>query len=127
MLEPHAWSRDRPRKSPDGTHIFHLIRSCHSIHVRPMCQTNILIDGGGAAWVAGLGNMSIAKTTVSEGRADADRLSRSHAPKLTWPGGSPNTTDPTQPTKAGDMYAFGIMAWEVQTDSLIQHRSTCSL
>ena len=91
-----------------------------------MCQTNILIDGGGAAWVAGLGNTSIAKT-VPDGRASVGRLSRGHAPELTWPGGSQNTIDPTQPTKAGDMYSFGIMAWEVRTDSLIQHHSIYSL
>ena len=38
----------------------------------------------------------------------------------------PNLTDPTHPAKAVDMYAFGVMTWEVrQTPSygIVQFRS----
>ena len=36
------------------------------------------------------------------------------SPELAWPRTSPNTID--VPTKAGDMYAFGGLAYEVRTD-----------
>ena len=41
-----------------------------------------------------------------------DRLSRSRAPELAGAGTS-NLVDPTHPTQASDMYAFGVMAFEV--------------
>ena len=43
----------------------------------------------------------------------SDQLSRSRAPGLARPGTLSNLADPTHPTKAGDMYAFGVMAFEV--------------
>lgn len=94
-----------------------------------MFQANILVDKDGAAWIAGLGNTSIlphsTARTVREGRTSTDRLPHSRTPEPTWPGRSPNLTDPTQPTKADDVCAFGAMAWEVQTESLVQNCSVC--
>lgn len=46
---------------------------------------------------------------------DVDRLDRSRA-DLVGPGLSPNVTDSTQDAKSGDMYAFGVLAFEVGTN-----------
>ena len=56
------------------------------IHARFMCQSNVLVDKCGTACIAGLGNASILL----------------------------NMTEPTYSALGCDMYAFGIMAWEVQ-------------
>ena len=48
-----------------------------------------------------------------------DRLSRSRAPELAGLWMSPNVNGPAHPTKASDMYAFGVMAWEVWMDSFL--------
>ena len=45
-----------------------------------------------------------------EGRMSIKRIC---APELTFPGMSPCVTDSTCPTRAKDMYAFGVMAFEV--------------
>ena len=50
---------------------------------------------------------------------NTDRLSRSRAPELVGPGTSSNLTDPTHQTKASDMYAFGVMAFEVWINSSV--------
>ena len=48
----------------------------------------------------------------------AGRLPRGDAPEVVR-GSSP-------PTKASDMYAFGVVAWEVWVDSFACHCSVCS-
>jgi hypothetical protein len=48
---------------------------------------------------------------------DTNALSRGCAPELAVPGMSPNATDATHPTKASDMYAFGVMTFEVREDT----------
>jgi len=47
-----------------------------------------------------------------------NRLSCACAPELTALGVSPGVTDLTPRTKASDMYAFGVMTFEVWTDPL---------
>ena len=94
-----------------------------------MRQANILVEKDGAVRIAGLGDASIlshAMTRVVEGGTHTDRLPR-HTPRFTWLRKSPNLTDSTHPTKAGDMYAFGVVAWEVRTDSFVRKYSVSSL
>lgn len=43
---------------------------------------------------------------------------------MTGLGESQNATDHTYSTKDGDMYAFGVMTWEVWTDSFARCYST---
>ena len=76
-------------------------------HTLTFAQTNILVDARGRAHVAGLG---MAFLSAMPG-VDIDRFFRGAAPELTDPqrfgltgGGA---------TKASDMYAFGVLAWEV--------------
>ena len=120
MLKPYARLGDRARSPRGGAHFFYLIHSCHTIHI--LSQANILVDKDGTAWIAGLGNTFILPRptagTVPENRTGTIRLSRSHAPGWTWPRMSPDRTDPAHPTKADDMYAFGVLAWEVRTGSI---------
>ena len=71
-------------------------------------QTNILVDADGHARVAGLGATSVPSVVP---RVDVDRF---------FPGAAPELIDPqrfrltnTGATKASDMYAFGVLTWEV--------------
>jgi len=82
-------------------------------------QVNILIDKDGTTRIAGLGDASIPSCSTAwttEGGASVDRLSRNRAPETTL---STLSQNPTGLTKASDMYAFGVMAWEVRTDSFV--------
>jgi len=56
-----------------------------------------------------------------------NRLSRACAPELTAPGASWDITDPKPRTKASDMYAFGVMTFEVRTDTSGRYFSARSL
>jgi len=90
----------------------------HKIHVRLTPQVNILVDKFGTVHISGLGNAYILPQSTdqtAEGGTSPDRLSRSRAPELTGLGVSPNAADIIHPTKASDMYAFGVMSWEVRT------------
>jgi hypothetical protein len=71
-------------------------------------QTNILVDADGRARVAGLGVASISYTVPV---VDVDRFFHGAAPELVDPQrfGSTNTGA----TTASDVYAFGVVAWEV--------------
>ena len=107
----------------------HPIHSHHTIHIRLMRQANILVDKDDTIWIGGLANALILPHPTArtvEGRTSTDQLSRSCAPELTWPGAPPNLDDPTYPTKASDMYGFGIMAWEVRAGSFGWYHSACS-
>ena len=115
----HARPEHRPRSPPDGTLSPCPTHSCRIIHVRLTSQANILVDKDGTPRIAGLGNaFAFSHSTVQkmEGRASADRPPRGHALGLTWSVKSPHISDPTYLTEASDMYAFGVMAWEVWTD-----------
>lgn len=86
-------------------------------HVGLMSQENILVDKSGTPHIAGLGNVHIlphsAALTAEDG-ADIGQPFRSHA-GLAGPALSPKGTDATHPTKTGDMFVFGILAFEVRT------------
>lgn len=73
-------------------------------------QTNVLIDLRGHAHLGGLGAAFIPPTVP---RMDIDRFFHGAAPELASyrPFGS---TD-TGATKATDVYAFGVLAWEVSS------------
>ena len=80
----------------------------YSVHALTFVQTNILIDTGGRAYIAGLGAASIPPVVLG---ADIDRFFHGAAPEL---------IDPqrfgfvgTESTKASDIYAFGVIVWEV--------------
>lgn len=76
-----------------------------------------MVDKDGTPQIAGLGNTSIiphsAAWTVDD-RTSADRLSHGCAPELAWPPKPSDLTGPVHPTVVDDMYAFGVMAWEVR-------------
>ena len=73
----------------------YLIRSYHSIDIHFMFQVNILVHKDGTAWIAGLGNMS------------------------TLPHPTARTVE-GRTAKSRDIYAFGVMAYEVKMDSFVQ-------
>jgi hypothetical protein len=86
----------------------------------PTYQANILVDKKGAALVAGLGSASIPSHSAgrtAEDMTSAGGLSRSDAPEV--------VRGSSLPTKASDMYAFGLMAWEVRVGSFTRHCSVC--
>jgi hypothetical protein len=70
--------------------------------------------------IAGLGSASVLSHSAgrtAEDRTSAGRLSLSNAPEVVH--GSSITT------QASDVYAFGVMAWEVRVDSFAWHCSAC--
>lgn len=76
-------------------------------------QTNILVGSDGRARIAGLGTASILRAMPG---VDVDR---------SFPGAAPELIDPqrwgsTDPgaTKASDVYAFAVLAWEVRMESV---------
>ena len=71
-------------------------------------QRNILVDVGGHARVAGLGVACLPSTTP---KVDVDRFFHGAAPELVHPQRF-GLTD-TGATNESDMYAFGVLAWEV--------------
>ena len=84
-----------------------------------VAQRNILVDKDGTLRIAGLGNAYIlphstafeAECGVGTGGLPRGRI------ELAWSEMTSNVTDSTQPTKANDMYSFGVMAFEVRTNS----------
>ena len=77
-------------------------------HALIFVQTNILVDAGGHVRIAGLGAASI-PSVVSEVEVD-----------WSFYGAAPELIDPqrfglvgAEITKASDIYAFGIIAWQV--------------
>ncbi|KAF9644639.1 kinase-like protein [Thelephora ganbajun] len=79
---------------------------------------NILVHKDGSVRMAGLGNAYILPQSpawTGESGTSTDRLSRSRAPELVGPGMSQGMSDSTLPTKASDMYSFGVMAFEILT------------
>jgi len=121
-LESYARPGRHPRTHPYGTLSLHPACSRHIIHLRLVSQVNILVDKNGIPRITGLGNATVlpsagSATKTERGRASADQLSRYHAPEITWPGTPLDPTGPMRPTKASDMYAFGVMAGEVRTNS----------
>ena len=92
-------------------------------------QGNIIVDKDGTPRIAGLSNASILPRSITwteDSRTSTDRLFRSCAPELIWPGVSPNLTNPIYPTKASDIYAFGVIAWEVRKPSYLSSIFQCA-
>ena len=71
-------------------------------------QTNILVNAGGHVRIAGLGAASIPPTLPW---IDVDQFFHSAAPELIDP--QRFGFSGTEITKASDIYAFGVIAWEV--------------
>ena len=84
--------------------------SAHRIFTVAFFQTNVLVDSEGTPRIGGLGS-AIFKSPVVAWPEEPDTLTRSSAPEFVHPEafGLPNT----QPTKAGDVYAFGVLAYQV--------------
>ena len=130
VLEAHARLGHCPRRPPDGMSPIHPIQSCHVIQAHLVSQANILIDKDGAPRIGGLGNaftLPNPAAQIVEGRMGTNRFSRACAPELTVPGASRDATDPKPRTKASDMYAFGVMTFEVWTDTFVWYFSVRSL
>ena len=71
-------------------------------------QTNVLVDAGGRARIAGLGAASVQS---NESGVDVDRFFHGAAPELVDPQRFRLVN--TGATTASDVYAFGVLAWEV--------------
>jgi len=85
-------------------------------------QANILVDKDKAPRIAGLSNAFILPSPAArtvEDRMSTNRLSCACAPELTALGVSPDVANPKPRTKASDMYAFGVMTFEVWTDTAV--------
>ena len=80
-----------------------------------------MVDKDGTARIAGLGNASILHSTAGtvKGGTSSDRLYRGRAPELACPGMFSDLPESIHPTKASDMFAFGVMAWEVWAETLV--------
>ena len=88
------------------------IFSTHHTLTLTFFQTNVLVDSDGTPRIAGLGSALIQSSgpvALSEGSFE---LTRCSAPELVNPDafGLPGP----QTTKASDMYAFGVLAYEVK-------------
>ena len=81
---------------------------CTLIHMPMFFQVNIIIDADGRARVAGFG---VASVPSAVRRVDVDRFFPSAAPELIYPQCFRLTN--TGATKASDIYAFGVLTWEV--------------
>ena len=100
----HTQTKYRPWEPEDCILLLHL----HFDHALTSAQTNILIDAHGNARIAGLGVACLQSATSV---VDIDRFFHGAAPELVYPQSS-GLID-TGPTKESDMYAFGVLAWEV--------------
>ena len=83
-------------------------------HALTFVQTNILVDADGHARVLGLGAACIPSAAPW---VDVDRFFHGAAPELVDPGRFRSTN--TEATTASDVYAFGILAYEVSGWHLI--------
>ncbi|KAF9647228.1 kinase-like protein [Thelephora ganbajun] len=100
-----------------------IARSVNSLHDLDtvhggLRMVNILVDNDGTPHIAGLGNayvLSHSTAWMAEGRTSTNQLSRSRAPELAGLGMSPSVPSSTHPTKASDMCAFSVMAFEILT------------
>ena len=73
-------------------------------------KTNVLVDSEGTPRIGGLGSAISEFSSVARSESP-DMLTRSSAPELVDPGAF-ELLD-TQPTRASDVYAFGVLAYQV--------------
>ena len=87
-------------------------------------QTNIRIDDKGAAKIAGFASATLPNITSED--IDEPVESRWCSPELLHPG--PFGLAKAKTTKASDVYAFGMLAYEVSSSFRLvpQHYSICS-
>ena len=85
------------------------------------------MDEDGIAHLAGLGNAHILLDSTVTAMGGEMSIDRAHKPELNGPGVSPGDTDAAHPTKADDMYAFGVMIFEVRFHFSYGIFSLCSL
>lgn len=85
--------------------------SQHICHTLTSFQTNILIDSGGHAHIAGLGAALFPSTMPG---VDIDTFFHGAAPELVDP--QHFGMSDSRATKASDMYAFAVVSWEVSLE-----------
>lgn len=83
-------------------------------HLGLMSQANVLVDKEGAPHLAGLGNAYIPLHSTIWMLEDRMGTEHAYAPELTAPETLLDWTDSAHSTKAINMYAFGVMAFEVR-------------
>ena len=81
----------------------------HLGHALRSAQTNFLVDTCGRVRVAGLG-VAFPLSAMSGFDSNINRFFHGVAPELVDP---PHTLTNAGTTKASDMYAFGVLTWEV--------------
>lgn len=77
-------------------------------------QANILIDDKGNALLADFGYATFANAAVSSDRGYYVTNAGWAAPELLYPQKFGRDAYDRRPTKATDIYSFGILCWEVQ-------------
>lgn len=77
-------------------------------------QTNILVNAEGRAHLAGLG---VASAPYAVSGVDVDRFFHGAAPELVNPRRS--RLSDARATQASDVYAFGVLTWEVSRGRVI--------
>ena len=82
-------------------------------HTLTFSQTNILVDARGRAHLGGLGVALLPSDTPG---VDIDRSFHGAAPELAGHGRSGLAS--AEATKASDVYAFGVLAWEVSVEDM---------
>jgi hypothetical protein len=80
-------------------------------------QKNVLVDGDNVARLGGLGSAFALSLPASWSDVESQRLFCGFAPELIDPDAFGLVH--TRATKATDMFAFGMLAWEVSTIFLL--------
>ena len=75
-------------------------------------QDNILVDLDGTAQIAGLGSALILGHTTTQSETSVEWSFRGSAPELMYP--EEFGLSHPQNSKASDVYAFGVLAWEAR-------------
>lgn len=83
----------------------------HYRSVLTLLKRNVLVDGDGVPRLGGLGSAFTLSLPASWSDVEAERLPRGIAPELINPQAFGLMHART--TKATDMFAFGMLAWEV--------------
>ena len=111
--------------SPTVTSRWYAILFHTSSHHAHPHQRNILVDKDGVARLGGLGSALISSLPASWSDVTSERWFSGIAPELV----SPSAFGLTRPriTKATDMFAFGMLVWEVSGSSVFRSRDIHTL